>query len=47
MNYVLCVTRQKSIHFLLFILNRVAGGLQSIPATVGREAGYTSNRSPV
>ena len=39
-----------SIHFLYpkrVSVGRVAGGLESIPAVIGREAGYTLDRSPV
>jgi len=37
-----------SIHFLYRqSVGRVAGGLEPIPAIIGRKAGYTLDRSPV
>lgn len=38
--------KKRKIDSLLVILTKVAGGLESVPAAIGQEAGYTLDRSP-
>lgn len=39
--------KKRKIDSLLVILTKVAGGLESVPAAIGQEAGYTLDKSPV